>query len=73
MLRTILYKKQLKRKYRQEFLKCTFLPAELERGTKMLQFDVCYKAIDQNFDCRCDRYAILCLDTLLEVNTSGLA
>ena len=25
----------------------------------MLQFDVCCKAIDQNFDCSFDRYAIL--------------
>ena len=31
------YKKRLKWKYRQEVLKCTFLPAELERGTKALQ------------------------------------
>ena len=30
----------------------------------MLQFDVCCKAIDQNFDCGCDHYAILRLDTL---------
>ena len=36
--------KRLKRKYRQKFLKHTFLPAELERGTKALQFDVCFKA-----------------------------
>ena len=49
MLHTILLKKRLKQYYRQEFLKCTFLPAELERGTEMLQFDVCCKAIDQNF------------------------
>ena len=34
------------------------LTAELERGTKALQFDVCCKAIGQNFDCGCDRYAI---------------
>ena len=61
-----LYKKRLKRiLYRQEFLKCTVLPAELERGTKALKFDVCCKAIDQNFDRGCDRYAILRLDSLL--------
>ena len=58
------YKKQLKRKYRQEFLKRMFLPAELERGTKALQFDMCCKATDQNFDCGCDHYAIVHLDTL---------
>ena len=55
-----------------EFLKCTFLPAELERGTKALQFDVCCKAIDQNFDCGCDRYAILRLDWLLLCDASQL-
>ena len=58
-------KKWLKRNYRQEFLKCMFLPAELERGAEVLQFDVCCKAIDQNFDCGCDRCAILRLDSLL--------
>ena len=57
-------KKRLKQKYRQEFLKSTFLPTELERGTKALRFDVCCKAISQNFDCGCDRYEILRLDTL---------
>ena len=41
-------KKGLKRNYRQEMH--GFLPAELERGTGMLQFDVCCKAIDQNLD-----------------------
>ena len=35
----------------QQFFKWTFLPAELERGTKALQFDVCREAIDQSFDC----------------------
>ena len=35
------------------------LPAELERVTKQLHFDVCCKVIDQIFDCGCDRYAIL--------------
>ena len=30
-----------------------FLPVELKRGTKMLQFDVCCEAIDQNIDCGC--------------------
>ena len=30
----------------------------------MLQFDMCCKGIDQNFDCGCDCYAILCLDSL---------
>ena len=30
-----------------------FLPVELERGTKTLQFDVCCEAIHQNFDCGC--------------------
>ena len=30
----------------------------------MLQFDVCCKGIDQNFDCGCDRYAISRLDSL---------
>ena len=33
----------------------------------MLQFDVCCKDIDQNFDCGCDRCAILRLDSLLVV------
>ena len=33
----------------------------------MLQFDVCCKAIDQNFDCGCDRCAILRLDSLTAV------
>ena len=28
----------------------------VERGAKVPQFDVCYKAIGQNFDCGCDRY-----------------
>ena len=28
-----------------------FLPVELERETKTLQFDVCCEAIHQNFDC----------------------
>ena len=32
----------------------------------MLQFDVCCKNIDQNFDCGCDCCAILRLDSLLE-------
>ena len=58
-------KKRLKWNYRQEFLNCTFLPAELERGAKVLQFDVCWKAIDQNFNCGCDRCAILRLDSLV--------
>ena len=31
----------------------------------MLQFDGCCKAIDQNFDCGCDRCAILRLDSLI--------
>ena len=43
-----------------------FLPVELQRGTKAVQFDVCREAIDQNFNCGCDRYAILRLDSLLE-------
>ena len=30
-----------------------FLPVELERGTKALQFDVCCEAIVQNFNCGC--------------------
>ena len=51
------YHFHLKRNYRQEFLKCTFLPAELERGAEVLQFDVWLP--DQNFDCGCDRCAIL--------------
>ena len=46
-------------------MKCTFIPAELARGTKALQFDVCCEAVDQNFDCGCDCYAILHLDSLL--------
>ena len=29
------------------------LTSKLERGAKALQFDVCCKAIDQNFDCGC--------------------
>ena len=40
-------------------------PAELEGGTKALQLDVCCKATDQNFDCGCDRYTILRLDSLI--------
>ena len=36
----------------------------------MLQFDVCCKAIDQNFNCGCDRCAILCLDSLMYRTTS---
>ena len=59
-------KKRLKRNYRQEFLKYTFIPAELERGIKLLQFDVCCKVIDQNFDFGCDHCASLCLDSLLQ-------
>ena len=35
----------------------------------MLQFDVCCKAIDQNFDCGCDRCATLRLDSLPGVVT----
>ena len=62
---TFLHKKRLKRNHRQEFFKFTFLPAELERGTKVLQFDVCCKAIDQNFDCGCVHCAIWRLDSLL--------
>ena len=31
----------------------------------MLQFDLCCMAIDQNFDCGCDRCAILRLDSLV--------
>ena len=49
-------------------MKWMFLTAELERGTKPLQFDVCCKAIDQKFDYGCDGYTILhCyhLDSLL--------
>ena len=30
-----------------------FLPEEVERGTEVLQFDVCCEAIDQNFDSGC--------------------
>ena len=33
----------------------------------MLQFDVCCKANDQNFDCGCDRCTILRLDSLIGV------
>ena len=54
----------------QEFLKCTFLPAELERWTKALE--VCFKATDQNFDCGCNRYAILRLDLLFMGVTNHL-
>ena len=36
-----------------------FLPAEVKKVTKALHFDVCSKAIDQNFDCGCDCYTIL--------------
>ena len=43
-------------------LKCMFLPAELERGTKARQFHECCKSIDQYFDCGCDCYTILHLD-----------
>ena len=45
--------------------KPVILPKKLERGAEVLQFDVCCKAIDQNFDCGCDRCAILRLDSLL--------
>ena len=38
----------------------------------MLQFDVCYEAIDQNFDCGCDRCAILRLDSLRRVALAAL-
>ena len=41
------------------------LTSRAGRGTKVLQFDVCCKAIDQNFDCGCDSYTILHLDSLL--------
>ena len=34
----------------------------------MLQFDVCCKDIDQNFDCGCDRCAILRLDSLITIS-----
>ena len=30
-----------------------FLQVDLERGTKMLQFDVCCEAIHEDFDCGC--------------------
>ena len=43
----------LKYKYRLQFFKWTFLPVDLERGTKTLQIDVCCEAIDQIFDCGC--------------------
>ena len=56
-------KSGLKRNYRQEFLKCTFYQQNWKRGTKVLQFDACCKAIEQNFDCGCDRCAILRLDS----------
>ena len=59
-------KKRLKRNYRKEILNCTFLPAELERVAEVLQFDVCCKAIDQSFDCGCNRCKILRLDSLEE-------
>ena len=42
----------------------------VERGAKVLQFDVCCKAIGQNFDCGCDRYTFLHLDLLVIVLTS---
>ena len=48
------------------------LTAELERGTKVLQFDVCFKAVHQNFDCGCNRYAILRLDLLFMGVTNHL-
>ena len=53
-----LCKKRLKQNTGKKFLKWMFLPSELERGTKALQFDVCCKAIDQKFDCGCNSYAI---------------
>ena len=53
-----LHKKWLERNYRQKILKCTFLPAELERGTKVLQFGVCCKAIDQTFGCGYDQFCV---------------
>ena len=42
-----------------------FLPAELERGTKALHFDVCCKAIDRNFNCGSDHYIIYIIWTQL--------
>ena len=54
----------VKREIQARIMKWMFLPAELERGTKALQFDVCCKTIDQNFGCGCDRYATLLLDSL---------
>ena len=47
-----------------------FLPAEFGRETKAFQFDVCCQAIDQNFRCGCDRYAILRLDSLVVTLTA---
>ena len=48
----------------QNFWNARSCIAELERGSKALQFDVCCKAIDQNCDCGCDRHSILCLNSL---------
>ena len=67
-----LLKKRLKQNYIQEFLKCTFIPAELERGAEVLQLDVYSKATDQNFDCGCDCCAILHLDSLLLISEEWL-
>ena len=53
-----------KTNYSPEFLKHTFLPAELEGRIEVLQFDVCCKATDQNFACGCYRYAFLRLVSL---------
>ena len=37
------------------FIKDCFVPAELKRQTKVLQFDICCKSIGQDFDFRCAR------------------
>jgi len=65
---TFLYKKCVKQKYIQtRILKWMSLLAELERGMKTLQFDMCCKATDQNHNCGCHLYAILRLDSLLAI------
>ena len=41
------------------------LTSRTGKRNRSAQFDVCCKATDQNFDCGCDRCAILRLDSLL--------
>ena len=55
-----------------------FLPAELERGTKVLQFDVCCEANEQNFDYGCKskkmlrKFALVSKSKQINYNTGNL-